>query len=138
MRTIKFRGKSEDNSEWFYGFLQKYQEKYASRLCVCAVSVRTWKDALLYSVKPDTVGQFTGLFDKNDKEIFEGDVVKWSNGLMYVVKFLGGMFYASVEECNEGILGGFPLHRLTEYEDGKCEIVGNIFDNPELLKGFVK
>ena len=120
MRTIKFRGKSEDNSEWFYGFLQKYQEKYASRLCVCAVSVRTWKDALLYSVKPDTVGQFTGLFDKNDKEIFEGDVVKWSNGLMYVVKFLDGMFYASVEECNEGILGGFPLHRLTEYEDGKC------------------
>ena len=58
-RTVKFRGKSEDNSEWFYGFLQKYQEKHASRLCICAVSVRTWKDALIYSVRPDTVGQFT-------------------------------------------------------------------------------
>ena len=44
------------------------------------------------------------------------------------------MFYASVEECNEGFLGGFPLYALTEYEDEKCEIVGNIFDNPEVLK----
>ena len=45
------------------------------------------------------------------------------------------MFYASVEECNKGILGGFPLHALTEHEDRKCKIAGNIFDNPELLKG---
>lgn len=136
MRTIKFRGKSEDNSEWFYGFLQKYQEKHASRLCVCAVSVRTWKDALLYSVKPDTVGQFTGLFDKNGKEIFEGDILCWDvNNLLYVVTFESGMFYASIKECNEGMIGGFSLHQLTEYDYGKCEIVGNIHDNPELLKG---
>lgn len=87
-------------------------------------------------VEPETIGQFTGLYDCDGTEIYEGDIVKWGkDGLMYAVRFWHGMFYASVEECNEGILGGFPLHALTEHEDGKCEIVGNIYDNPELLKG---
>ena len=45
------------------------------------------------------------------------------------------MFYASDKECNEEILGGFPLHLLTISEVGECVIVGNIHDNPELLKG---
>lgn len=81
-------------------------------------------------VKTQTVGQFTGLYDCNGNEIYEGDILKWFTGKMYVVKFWRGMFYASVEECNDGILGSFPLHAFTE-----CEIVGNIYDNPELLKG---
>ena len=54
---------------------------------------------------------------------------------MYVVKFWNGMFYASVKECNDGIFGGFSLHALTEHDDRKCKIAGNIHDNPELLKG---
>ena len=98
--------------------------------------MRTWKDALLYSVKPDTIGQFTGLYDKNGNEIYEVDILRWDvNNLLYVVTFESGMFYASIKECNEGMIGGFSLHQLTEYDYGKCEIVGNIHDNPELLKG---
>lgn len=130
MRTIKFRGKSIDTNEWLYGDLVR---SYDMKRCAILVNDRSSYEEC--EVNPCTVGQFTELYDKNGKEIFEGDVVKWSNGLMYAVKFWDGMFYASIEECNEGILGGFPLHRLTEYEDGKCEIVGNIFDNHELLKG---
>lgn len=130
MRTIKFRGKSIDTNEWLYGDLVR---SYDMKRCAILVNDRSSYEEC--EVNPCTVGQFTELYDKNGKEIFEGDVVKWSNGLMYAVKFWDGMFYASIEECNEGILGGFPLHRLTEYEDGKCEIVGNIFDNNELLKG---
>lgn len=89
-------------------------------------------------IDPKTVGQFTGLLDKSGKEIYEGDIVRWErDGKLYLVKFYAGMFYASVQEFNKGIYGGFPLHALTENTmDGyECEVCGNIYDNLELLKG---
>lgn len=129
MRPIKFRGKGRRTGIFFYGNL--YIDMYG-RTNIFSLEV------VGIEVEPETVGQFTGLCDYNGKEIFEGDIVKWSNGMLYAVKFLDGMFYASIEECNEDIFGGFPLHRLTEYDDRKCEIVGNIYDNPELLKGDTK
>lgn len=89
-------------------------------------------------IDPKTVGQFTGMPDKGGKEIYEDDIVRWRrDGKLYLVKFYAGMFYASVEELNKGVYGGFPLHVLTvDEEDGyKCEVCGNIYDNSELLKG---
>ena len=133
MRTIKFRGKSILTDKWFYGDLVHSADKKRTAILVNDIDGYDECEA-----DPETVGQFTGLMDKNGKAIYEGDIVKWSNGMLYAVKFWDGMFYASIEECNEGILGGFPLHRLIEYEDGECEIVGNIHDNTELLKGGAK
>ena len=130
MRTIKFRGKSIDGKEWLYGDLVSSADK--KRFAILVNNKESYDEC---EVAPETIGQFSELYDYNKKEIYEGDILKWSNGRSYVVKFWEGMFYASVEECNDGILGGFPLHALTDYEDRKCEIVGNIFDNPELLKG---
>ena len=127
MREIKFRGKQRRTGKWFYGNL--YVKDIYGRTHICTTKCGC------FDIDPETVGQFTGLMDKNGAEIYEGDIVKWSNGMLYAVKFWDGMFYASIEECNEGIFGGFPLHRLIEYEDGGCEIVGNIHDNTELLKG---
>ena len=131
MRKIKFRGKSIDGKEWLYGDLVSSLDEKRFNI------VENDKGSNdICEVDPETIGQFTGLMDKNGNEIYEGDIIKWhKDGLMYVVKFWHGMFYASVEECNKGILGGFPLHALTEHEDWKCEIIGNIYDNPELLKG---
>lgn len=126
MRTIKFRGKSIDGKEWLYGDLVSSADK--KRFAILVNSKESYDEC---EVIPETIGQFTGLYDCNKKETYEGDILKWSNGRMYVVKFWRGMFYASVEECNDGFLGGFPLHALAEYR----EIIGNIFDNPELLKG---
>ena len=87
-----------------------------------------------YEVVPESVGLRTGLKDRNGNEIYEGDIVRWDRDQkMYVVVFRNGMFYASVEECNPHIYGGFPLWCLCEAEQ-HCTIVGNIFDNKELLK----
>ena len=134
MRTIKFRGKTHGNGKWYYGSLLYSNEINAAiyfQIGSGLVKTMDW----VYVI-PETVGQFTGLYDCNGNKIYEGDIVEWEkDGLMYVVRFWSGMFYASVQECNEGILGGFPLHELTEYEYRKCKIVGNIFDNSELLKG---
>ena len=128
MRTIKFRGKDRWNGVWYYGSL--FVKEISGRTHIFATATEC------FEVDPETIGQFTGLYDCDGNKIYEGDIVKWEkDGLMYVVKFWDGMFYASVEECNEGILGGFPLHALTEHEDRKCKIVGNIYDNTELLKG---
>lgn len=128
MRTIKFRGKDRYGDTWYYGSIF-VNEIFGH--------THIWEYSLGYfEVDPETVGQFSGLYDCNGNEIYEGDLVEWEkDGLMYVVRFWRGMFFASVQECNEGILGGFPLHALTEYEYRKCKIVGNIYDNPELLKG---
>ena len=133
MSTAKSRGKTHRNGKWYYGSLVYSNEINAAiyfQIGSGLVKTMDW----VYVI-PETVGQFTGLMDKKGKEIYEGDIVKWSNGMLYTVKFWDGMFYASIEECNDGFLGGFPLHALTDYEDRVCEIVGNIHDNTELLKG---
>ena len=137
MRTIKFRGKTHGNGKWYYGSLVYSNEINAAIYFQIGSGLIKRMDWVY--VIPETIGQFTGLYDCNGNKIYEGDIVEWEkDGLMYVVKFWDGMFYASVKECNDGIFGGFPLHALTKHDDRKCKIVGNIFDNPELLKGGAK
>ena len=85
-------------------------------------------------VAPKTIGQFTGLYDAHGKRIYEGDILKWkADNRLYAVIFKWGMFYASVEVYNKDIYGGFPLHTLAG-DEKDIEIVGNIYDNPELIQ----
>ena len=127
-RGIEFRG--FDGTKWYYGDLEYNRKTDVAR-------IHTYKEDGGYDrqhpVDTDTVGQFTGQYDKNDKKIYEGDIVRWDKDQkLYVVEFRSGMFYASVEPCNPHIYGGFPLWFLCE-EEQHCEIVGNRYDNPELL-----
>lgn len=77
-----------------------------------------------YEVIPETVGQWTGLCDKNGKEIYEGDIVQCFRDGLSVVMFKCGCF---------GLESPNPFVPFTEIY-GKCEVLGNIHDNPELQK----
>lgn len=147
MREIKFRGKHQDTGEWLYGVL-----------CISSVHDPNicWVDEELVVIdtpiiRPDTIGQFTGLKDGNRKEVYEGDIV-----MTYV------LFVAEEEMQREFwrvgevrfITGGFHLTNCTNYDDCRMEeksdiqpspkstfsfpayrseVIGNVFDNPILI-----
>ena len=137
MREILFRGKRINNSEWVYGFLYETEksssynaESYIlekERLTInykCVEGITT--HIPFVQVTPDTVGQYTSL-DKNGKKIFEGDIVKNPiNDGIFVVKYKNSL------ACFLGIsIHGNPSTGLYS----GFEVIGNIHDNPELLKG---
>ena len=117
MREILFRGKRIDNGEWIYGGI--------SIFCGLAeIFDSNSIDNSCYEVIPETVGQFTGLTDKNGKKIFEGDVI--SDGFENAeIKWFN-------DECQ--FLAEFDIELSEPQELGKWGIIiGNIHDNPELL-----
>ena len=121
MREILFRGKRMDNGEWVWGFL-----------AFDGVS----EDYYIYDreVDPDTVGQYTGLQDKNGKRIFEGDICRnTKTGEIVSVKWHGTMagFVWRRREENSNLSDFGELFRVHD----KYEVIGNIHDNPELMDG---
>lgn len=117
-REIRFRGKSTNNDKWVYAELHGFG-----------------MDLFNECVRENTIGQFTGLFDKNGKEIYEGDIVqldyittigKHRIGLSFEVK------WCTQEGCWAG-WDGFVENALQQ----TCKmfvVKGNIYDNPELIK----
>lgn len=124
MREILFRGKRLDNGEWEYGdFLHKYNFGNENGI----VDVET---GIVETVDIDTVGQFTGLCGKNNVRIFEGDIVRnCKDGRKYKIVFLTDLGKYSFEDCDGFRLCGFE--RIFNYY---VEVIGNIYDNPELLE----
>jgi uncharacterized phage protein (TIGR01671 family) len=142
MREILFRGKRKDNGKWAVG-------SFLKRTNPCIEQLEFAEDGVLepyiYEVIPETVGQYTGLCDKNGKKIFEGDVVSYL-GFCYrdsisKVAFGLGTYDSGIYEYNGWIIeiteDALDCMALTRYniEDNNVEIIGNIHDNPELLKG---
>ena len=120
MREILFRGKRLANGKWVYGgFHSRFQRSFIIGM---SQSMRIDGTELI----PETVGQYTGLTDKNGTKIFEGDIVKHPIGT-FIVKFLNGTFLSSLTETNY-------LSFLCAIHN-RSEVIGNIHDNPELLKG---
>ena len=147
--NIKFRGKSKKTGEWLYGELEYNRKKDIAR-------IHSYDDEGEYigqqEVDKETIGQFAGLYDEDEREIYEGDIVDWTF-------FYTGICNGGAVECDPiatGIIewhqGGFILKVINnDFEDAgqygisdlntdnETDVVvkGNIYDNKELLtKGY--
>ena len=117
-REILFKGKSKRTGEWFFGNL--FDKDTSGKTHIGT----TTKGC--FDVDPETVGQFTGMTDKNGKRIFEGDIYSMGDkNILYVVIFDKSQFIG--KQVKSRSLAGL------EYWKSDIEIVGNIYDNPELL-----
>lgn len=141
MREIKFQGKCIESKDWKFGWLARIQEDDGSYLYIIKEDTTRHIANVTqtsFQVDPETVGQYTGLKDKNGKEIYEGDIIhsKASDGfdVYHLVVFENGAFRGKSKVFNGGWdydCGRIDQKWLTEFEK---EIIGNQFSNPELLK----
>ena len=123
-REIKFRGQQINKKKWIHGYL--YREKGLYLICE---NIRYAEKELILL---DTVGQFTGLHDKNGKEIYEGDIVKYRDSRgqhIEKVIFDKGCFYAGMHWGSSTRVAPKLINTRIS------EVIGNIYDNSELLGG---
>ena len=135
-----FRGKRKDNGECVYGNLIK-RKIWASEFYVIRVEDNGFDSYVEYEVIPETVGEFTGLVNVGGRKIFEGDIAQWENRRFVVRRecdTLGGSWSDTAYILDEiGVSGGMSFEdTIDELNCEICvEIIGNIHDDPELLKG---
>lgn len=136
MREIKFRGKcvadSKHAGQWVCGGYSEPQEDCKRNEGLITIYLGG-SSTCKYHVIPNTVGQFTGLHDKNGKEIYEGDIVRYSLDDRKDIGYIGfharsASFRVIAKHTDFGIGNRGGLHEL------QLEVIGNIYDNPELLK----
>ena len=135
-REIKFRGKRIDDGKWVHGSYTSMREKNRNNP-FCQVESKIfhriwqWEDGdwnmggyANYEVIPETVGQNTGLKDKNGVEIYEGDIVDWVDSDYNIRRDVVRWINGGLVLCNSSYtVGSYP----------QKEVIGNIHDNPELL-----
>lgn len=140
MREILFRGKRSDNDEWIEGYYA-VQSNHACFAHELKYTHFIFKDICLdfnlgglqeFEVILETIGQYTGLTDKNSKKIFEGDILKVVDQnreiFIYKVVFTNGVFGTVIKN------GGYAACALVLLSKECIEVIGNIHDNPELLE----
>ncbi len=143
MREILFRGKSADNGEWVEGFYfcmthpdNRHTHHFIIPLNV-DISKGTQIDKIQIEVIPETVGQYTGLTDKNGKKIFEGDILRkaYYPEKDTVVEYFDGSYrFKYIRTFGRSIKGEYSYLCFIQSAVLELKVIGNIFDNPELLE----
>ena len=126
MRTIKFRGIDLNTNKWLYGYLSWFDESPDNGLFLNGTPVI-----------PESVGQFTGLYDKNGTEIYEGDILAHDyGGYSLIVYREECMAFCRIDAKNVGNINGY--YNLHEEAWRSClqraKVIGNQYENPELLE----
>lgn len=119
MREIKFRGKRIDNGEWIEGYF--YHEEFYGEIITLELKTTHICDI-------NTIGQYTGLKDKNGKEIYEGDILDFDEKEWGESGYVSAVVWDEKECC-------FCFDGGTPFDVGQWrKVIGNIYDNPELLE----
>ena len=128
MREMKFRGKRIDNGEWVFGYLVRMFSE---------IGIMPFDEENTFNpIIPETVEQYTGLKDKNGREIYEGDIVFWEDEHFYkgkseVVYCVDRYNYPAFDLANHD----YEAKGLQcVHEECFMQVIGNIHDNPELLE----
>lgn len=133
MREFLFRGKRLDNGQWVEGHLVVCKTNGRSFITeLIEVNEDSW---LYWEVDPNTVDQYTGLTDKNGNKIFEGDIIalnprRFANKKVFYYTRCAGFYMTS----NPDIPKTCEITAIFNDDSDKYEVIGNIYDNPELTK----
>ena len=148
MREILFRGKTIKTGKWVEGLLWK--KKYKSNKWFISCFPDKDDNEECFVVDPETVYQFTGLTDKNGVKIFEGDIVRWDDDdeCISVIRYdiesaafvideygINGCLMEYGWDETAGGFGKIETNGFDDYSNLDFEVIGNIFDNPELMEG---
>ena len=126
MREIIFRGKRKDNGEWVEGDLMQHYVHHNDLTIVVGGCV-------YYEVDRETVGQFTGLTDKNGKEIYDRDIIEDKNGIGVIMWFQTSWGVASYAHGYDGLKSYTAVDSFYSNQTKEWAVIGNIHDNPEIL-----
>lgn len=135
MREILFRGKDSITKRWVYGALVQQQnnplKEKAFIISYSNYQFGDFSEAVMHEVDPETVGQYTGFVDKNGRKIFEDDILSIYNSkaFLFAVEWNGNQY---VLKCTTNGVSDNILNVIESPED--VEVVGNIYNNPELIK----